>query len=64
MEGSFDPTIWGLWSLIGPCGGSAEIRMSCSRSREHIDLYDTEPYVTQAVEATAEFLSAYLRVGG
>ncbi|GAA1014515.1 hypothetical protein Aple_047730 [Acrocarpospora pleiomorpha] len=29
-------------------------------ARLHIDLYDTEPYVSQAVAATAEFLSAYL----
>lgn len=29
-------------------------------AREHIDLYDREPYVTQAVEATAEFLHAHL----
>ncbi|WP_214105949.1 alpha/beta hydrolase [Acrocarpospora catenulata] len=26
----------------------------------HIDLYDTEPYLTQAVDATVDFLSAYL----
>ncbi|MET8158126.1 alpha/beta hydrolase [Sphaerisporangium sp. NPDC005289] len=26
----------------------------------HIDLYDTEPYVTQAVEATARFLAGHL----
>ncbi|TXK42935.1 alpha/beta hydrolase [Nonomuraea sp. C10] len=29
-------------------------------AREHIDLYDREPYVTQAVEATAEFLHEHL----
>ena len=26
----------------------------------HIDLYDAEPYVTQAVEATAAFLGEHL----
>jgi fermentation-respiration switch protein FrsA (DUF1100 family) len=30
-------------------------------ARLHIDLYDTEPYVTQAVEAAAEFLSEHMR---
>ncbi|GAA0428529.1 hypothetical protein Acor_71270 [Acrocarpospora corrugata] len=29
-------------------------------AKRHIDLYDTEPYLTQAVDATAEFLSAWL----
>jgi fermentation-respiration switch protein FrsA (DUF1100 family) len=29
-------------------------------ARQHIDLYDREPYVTQAVEATAEFLREHL----
>lgn len=29
-------------------------------ARRHIDLYDAEPYVTQAVEATAEFLGEHL----
>ncbi|MFI7451541.1 alpha/beta hydrolase [Nonomuraea sp. NPDC049714] len=29
-------------------------------AKRHIDLYDREPYVTQAVDATAEFLSQYL----
>ncbi|MFG1949193.1 alpha/beta hydrolase [Nonomuraea sp. NPDC048826] len=29
-------------------------------ARQHIDLYDQEPYVTQAVEATAEFLHEHL----
>ena len=32
-------------------------------ARQHIDLYDTEPYVTQAVEATAKFLSEHLPAG-
>ncbi|WP_327086791.1 alpha/beta hydrolase [Nonomuraea sp. NBC_01738] len=29
-------------------------------AKQHIDLYDREPYVTQAVEATAEFLHGHL----
>lgn len=29
-------------------------------AKRHIDLYDREPYVTQAVDATTEFLSQYL----
>ena len=29
-------------------------------AKRHIDLYDREPYVTQAVDATAEFLSQHL----
>ncbi|RCG31053.1 alpha/beta hydrolase [Sphaerisporangium album] len=29
-------------------------------ARHHIDLYDTEPYVTQAVEATTAFLAEHL----
>ncbi|MFG2078668.1 alpha/beta hydrolase [Nonomuraea maritima] len=29
-------------------------------AKEHIDLYDREPYVTQAVDATAGFLAEYL----
>lgn len=29
-------------------------------ARRHIDLYDGEPYVTQAVDATAEFLAEFL----
>ncbi|WP_143590989.1 alpha/beta hydrolase [Thermoactinospora rubra] len=29
-------------------------------AREHVDLYDVEPYVTQAVDATAEFLHEHL----
>jgi fermentation-respiration switch protein FrsA (DUF1100 family) len=29
-------------------------------AKRHIDLYDREPYVTQAVDATAEFLSHHL----
>ena len=29
-------------------------------ARLHIDLYDTEPYVTQAVEAVTAFLAGHL----
>ena len=29
-------------------------------AKRHIDLYDAEPYVTQAVEATASFLGEHL----
>ncbi|MBT2235211.1 alpha/beta hydrolase [Nonomuraea sp. NEAU-A123] len=29
-------------------------------AKQHIDLYDREPYVTQAVDATADFLSEHL----
>jgi fermentation-respiration switch protein FrsA (DUF1100 family) len=32
-------------------------------AHQHIDLYDTEPYVTQAVDAAARFLHEHL-VGG
>jgi hypothetical protein len=28
--------------------------------QQHIDLYDVEPYVTQAVEASADFLLRHL----
>ncbi|MEU1727743.1 alpha/beta hydrolase [Nonomuraea sp. NPDC005692] len=33
-------------------------------AKQHIDLYDREPYVSQAVEATADFLAEHLRPGG
>jgi fermentation-respiration switch protein FrsA (DUF1100 family) len=29
-------------------------------ARQHIDLYDTEPYITQAVEAVTAFLANHL----
>lgn len=32
-------------------------------AKRHVDLYDAEPYVTQAVEATAEFMGEHLRAG-
>ena len=32
-------------------------------TQQHIDLYDLEPYLTQAVDATATFLHRHLRAG-
>jgi fermentation-respiration switch protein FrsA (DUF1100 family) len=33
-------------------------------AQEHVDLYDVEPYVTQAVDATSAFLRKHLVTQG